>query len=1019
MSWGHPLLAVALPLGVLALWALQTLFASRARHRQRTVGAGLAHLTASVGRRREQWRSLLLWSGALAMAVSLGAPRWGSVSVDQHQNGADILLLLDCSRSMLTRDIYPTRMEAARRKALDLLEQAPELRLGLMPFAAVPILRCPFTGDHGALEQMLKDCSPELFPADQGFQGTAIGDAVTEGLHVLSHGAQRGQALLIMSDGADDDHDAVEAAAKAAHDAGIPVFGLFFGDSERKATLTIDGQAQTMSPDRATLETMATRTGGLCVSASRDDSDVLALIQRIEKSLKLGQWESHVRVVQTERYQWPLAVGILLLCAGALAPTRRRAPRATTLQALASSGGVARAARVATLTLALIGMACAADPWEALSQALSDPPDHARSEIEALLLEHPAFYAAHYDLGTLLLDKDPTQAIAHLREATVAPDLDLAGDSYLNLALALLNQGRLDEALVAAASASQLKPALAEAVNQLRAKVIGIKDEARRTAEEEARKLHLATSSLPAATVHEAYSTMLSAAGGSGGGYRFDPLPSPSAGFQLEADGRLHGTPDKVGHQDFSVTVHDAATSASRTLSLEVLPPPEIIPERLPEAILGQPYHAELMEHGLNNPIWNSSGLPAGLILSEIGAGAQAVIEGHPQSLGTSQVTITAGDGLRHAARTYQLVVSDSFAPDVLDLPNATSGAQYRFRPGIRGPGLAYSWAMSQDVDGLQLASDGTVSGIPQNEGPQLLPIAITASDSRVRQFELHLLVNPPPVINEEKPITVTAERPVQQLLHVQGGTPPYQWQLSDGTLPQGLRLDPDGSLRGATTAVGDATVTVALQDRWQAAAHQKITITVKPAPPQPQDQKDQNGKDQQGKDQQSKDQDGKDQQGKDQQSKDQDGKDQQGKDQQSKDQDGKDQQGKDQSGKDQQSAGGSQQPKPGADQNPPPKDQTDAAKNGPAGNSGDTTPPKPQDPGAGGPQPADAAHPPATPSAATEAAAQPGGSPQQADPARAAAVRWLEALPDENHDALRGQLLRSAHPPTQKGNPW
>jgi len=1072
MSWAHPLLAIILPLCVAASFLLAALWSRRVRHRQRSIGTGVAHLTTSVGRRRESWRSGLLWSGLLLLAVSMAGPRWGSESVEQHQSGADILLLMDCSRSMLTTDIYPTRIEAARRKALDLLEEAPELRIALMPFAAVPILRCPFTGDHAALEEILKDCSPDLFPVEDGLQGTAIGAGVTEGLNLLSHGAERGQAILIMSDGLDDDQESVEKAAKAAKDAGIPVFGLFFGDPAVTSTLTIDGQSQAMNPERQTLEKLADATGGICVTATRDDADVTALIARIEHSLKLGVWESHARIVASDRYQWPLGIGILLIVAGTLLPSRRREPpRVALLPILA-----ARALPIVVLLVSALASAAAEDPWDALTQAVAGPPDQARKDIDAILLDHPAFYAAHYDLGTLLIDKDPVQAVAHLRQATLATDIDLAADSYLNLSLALLAQGRLDDALVAAASAYQLKPALLPEVNQLRAKVIAIKDEARRTAQVDAKKLHLLTATLPPATVGEAYAATLLAAGGTGS-YRFAPLKDPASGMMLDPTGGLHGIPAKTGSLPLAITVADGSSTITRNLTLEVLPPPQIMPDTLPEAILGQPYQAALACIGLDHPTWSVQGLNPGLVLNDGGSPVQALLIGRPTGVGTCEVLVAVQDGARHARRAYHLVVSDSFAPDVVDLPPATSGSPYQDRPSVRGPAQDYRWTMAEPVNGLQVAADGTISGIPLSDGPSSLPVTISASDGRTRTFDLRLRVNPPPLISEDKPLTVTAERPVQQSLHVKGGTPPYQWQVTDGTLPSGLRLDPSGILSGATTATGDSTVTVAVTDHWQAAAHKSITISVT-APPLDQKKPSQGNQDQPKKDQDQKQdqkqdqnqqtastpsQDQKQQQSQDQkqQAQDQQPGKQPGQDQPQQGQPGQSgqpgqqgQQSADQQGQQQNQQGPSSAPNPGQpgqagqqgataqDQGQNPNqgqqsaDQQGQNQPGNAQKAAGAQGQPPQTPSGGTDEPSaspladQAVKAPAGASGATASAGSAAGGQAgevgvvnagnlSAERARRGAELWLESLPPENHDALREQMLHNVHPPVQRGNPW
>ena len=318
MTWAQPhllwlLAALALAAGLSWWWRRHL------AHRLASLG-----LPARVGQRREQLRLALLWLGLALVLVALAGPRWGAVTTTRTASGADVLLLVDCSRSMLADDLYPNRIEVARRKALDLLRLSPGTRLALMPFAALPVLRCPLTGDHEALGEMLQDCTPDLFPAESGYQGTAIGASVQEGLQVLGRQVERGQAVLIVSDGADDDAAAVKKAAEAAKAAGVPVLGLFLGDPEKTVKLTIDGKEEVMTADRSTLDLLAKETGGICVNAVLDDRDVQALAAHLERSAASRPWEERHRLVASERYQWVLLPGLVLLALGSFLPTRRR-----------------------------------------------------------------------------------------------------------------------------------------------------------------------------------------------------------------------------------------------------------------------------------------------------------------------------------------------------------------------------------------------------------------------------------------------------------------------------------------------------------------------------------------------------------------------------------------------------------------------------------------------------------------------------------------------------------------------
>ena len=326
MSWAHPDLLWLLA-ALILLASLDVLWRRHALARCSAVGAGVPNLTSQVSRGRVTLRAFLLWLGLGLGICALVGPRWGA-SEELHQSqGCDLLVILDCSRSMLANDLYPTRIEAARRKAIDLLQLAPEMRMALMPFAAMPVLRCPLTGDHDALAEMLQDCSPDLFPAENGYQGTAIGDAVLAGIRVLGNKqSDRGQAILVMSDGADDDKAAVTAAAKAAKDAGIPVYGLFFADPQRTVSMVIDGKKEVMDSDRSTLDTLARATGGICVNAGNDPQDIQAIHDHLVSHVTQLPWEEHRRVLMSERYLWLLLPGFALLAIGGALSTRRSIP---------------------------------------------------------------------------------------------------------------------------------------------------------------------------------------------------------------------------------------------------------------------------------------------------------------------------------------------------------------------------------------------------------------------------------------------------------------------------------------------------------------------------------------------------------------------------------------------------------------------------------------------------------------------------------------------------------------------
>ena len=634
----------------------------------------------------------------------------------------------------------------------------------------------------------------------------------------------------------------------------------------------------------------------------------------------------------------------------------------------------------------------AAEPWQTLADAQASDPLTAKRLLDTLLIEHPSFLPGHFNLGTLLMGKEPENAARHLEIATASTTGDLAHDAWYNLALVRWHQGRLEDAVAAAnkaltlATAAPTAPATL-ATRQLRDELqrafLIRQDQARRKAEEEAKKLRLAATTLPPAHVGEAYDQHLTAAGGAGG-YRFAlgstkdkdgkavtaTLP---AGLALDADGRLHGVPTQAGSHQIPLVLNDQAKAdATGTVTLEILPAPAITTATLPEAIVDAPYEATLTAVGLDRPAWTVSGLPPGLKVDDV-RGPSVRITGTPTTTGTQQIQLRADDGVRHAERgPLALVISDSFAPDPAVLPPATAWAPYTHKLGVRGKPQTYRWR-SAGGGGLALNADGLVTGTPEQAGELKIAVTISAADGRQRDTAISVPVNPPPVIDESTPIELHEGEAVNRPLKVTGGTPPYAWQLVDGVLPHGLRLDRDGALRGAAGEPGETEITVALSDRWQATTRQKIKLTVKPADPKQDQAKNDDKKKQEEQKKDEQKQDGQDQQKGDDKQAGKDG------------QDGKQPQPQPQPGKD------GDQPKP------------DPAKPDPSG--ADQQQAKKPETGGAGQDKEDAAK---------DAAAQ----AQQLN--HAAADRWLDKLPKEDRGVLMYQLLEGGGArPRKDGKTW
>ena len=595
----------------------------------------------------------------------------------------------------------------------------------------------------------------------------------------------------------------------------------------------------------------------------------------------------------------------------------------------------------------------AAAAWQAAEEAVKTAQKDLAAgidQLQSLLLDDPDLHVAHYNLGCLLLnyqwqaeddqrfgeqtrtlakqaldmsqlpDIDPLALAAeHFKRASESPVLTLSARAWHNLALARYKQARLKEALAAAVQAcdiQQQNQSYLQTRNELRRVYLQRLDEARLKAETEAKRLRLVTTALPFAFVGKTYSGQLQAKGGAGQPYQFSvsgeqTLPSD---LQLNASGLISGMPntDAIGEHELKLMVKDQAdASDENNVRLKVWPLARISTDALPEAIIQQSYQAQLQCEGFPNPKWFVDGLPPGISLKS-DTGARVLLHGVTDKVGSYQINMTVRDDHYQliAVQSLVLEVTNSFTPDTSKMPAATAFAPYHFKLGVRGPTQSYTF-FSQGAGGLHVDQDGVIAGQAEAAGELELPLTITAADKTERSFLLSVTVNPPPIIDEEERISLRTGEVLQRTLKVKGGTAPYTWTLKDGLLPEGVRLETDGTISGAARASEEAPVTISVTDRWQSRSHKDIVLEFKTEDPQQQQQEQQQAQQEQQQQQQNQDQQNQaGQQGQDQQQaqQQQQGEQQQGKQQQQQAQQNQELNGSEQSAAEQAAAAQEQQ---------------------------------------------------------------------------------------------------------------
>ena len=234
MEWQHPgWLYLILPAAV--AWLLLSLHSRRLKLRaaEAFVAKAMQSRILPADSRGRFWAKLLFRETALvAGLVALAGPKFGTQYEEVVPRGSDLYVLMDVSRSMLAEDVPPSRLGRAKADVAALVNRLDGERIGLIAFAGQAVVKCPLTVDYDAFRRSLD----ELDPASAPRGGTAIGDAIRKALEVFHAKTERDQAILLISDGDDQQSYPLEAAAVAA-ERHVTIFTVGLGDATQGARI--------------------------------------------------------------------------------------------------------------------------------------------------------------------------------------------------------------------------------------------------------------------------------------------------------------------------------------------------------------------------------------------------------------------------------------------------------------------------------------------------------------------------------------------------------------------------------------------------------------------------------------------------------------------------------------------------------------------------------------------------------------------------------------------------------------
>ena len=395
-------------------------------------------------KKRRYVKGGLLILSLVFIVIALSGPlvgfRWEKI----EQKGVDIMICLDCSRSMLAEDIKPNRLERAKHEIIDLLRMMKSDRAGLVAFAGDAVLQCPLTMDYSAFNIFLNALNPDYLPVG----GTDISGAIETALNGFEKNVNSDKAIILITDGENTAGKPFDAAKKAAK-LGVKIFCIGVGSRDgapvpdKKGGFKKDMQGRIIMSkvDDAGLKKIAAITGGRYVRSVAGNMDLdIIYKQDINKTMKKKTIKSTRRKIWENRFQWFLFPGLILLFAELFVDERNRTKK------------IMFFLLVFPMVIFSSPANCRAGASSSVKKGITafSKGEYAKAEknfIDAQL-DRPDMPDLYYDIGTAAYKKgDFKSALRNFRKALDCKNKDLKNKARYNLANTEYRMGDFEKAV--------------------------------------------------------------------------------------------------------------------------------------------------------------------------------------------------------------------------------------------------------------------------------------------------------------------------------------------------------------------------------------------------------------------------------------------------------------------------------------------------------------------------------------------------------------------------------------------
>jgi Ca-activated chloride channel family protein len=292
----------------------------------------LDDLAQGFSRKFYRLKAVFIMTAFILMVIALSRPQWGFTLRPVTRHGLDIMVAIDVSKSMLTQDVQPSRLERTKLAIKDLVMKLNGSdHIGLIAFAGDAMVMCPFTYDYNGFLLSLDDLGVDSIPRG----GTNISQAIDESIKAYQGLPDSDKAVILVTDGEDEEGNALDAARRAK-EKGVRIFTVGVGtregdliqvpgtDGQTGFLKDADGNVIKSHLNENLLQQIAYVTGGAYVRSGGAKFGLDYIYDEQLSKLKKHDAEEKMAKLYDERFQWPLTLAFALLLAEAVFLNRKR-----------------------------------------------------------------------------------------------------------------------------------------------------------------------------------------------------------------------------------------------------------------------------------------------------------------------------------------------------------------------------------------------------------------------------------------------------------------------------------------------------------------------------------------------------------------------------------------------------------------------------------------------------------------------------------------------------------------------